>query len=101
MGKRGIMTPEELVELSAKMTQNFLTSFAGVMKGRPPEEQRHLAALCLGRLLGTAYSTDVTRYGTKSAREFMSQTLLVATGCAKLTGADPDFTIVVIDKEAK
>jgi glycerol uptake facilitator-like aquaporin len=93
------MTSEELIKLSSGLTEEFLTSFTRVMKGMANEDQRQLAAICLGKLLGTAYATDVQRSGANAARDLMVRIMSLATGCAKLGGADPDFSFAIIERK--
>lgn len=93
------MTPEELVTKSGKLTTEFIKVIAEAMKEMPDLEQSQLASLCIGKLLGTAYSTELDRYGREAARKFAVRTMLVATGCAQMTGAEPDFRFAVIEKE--
>ena len=92
------MTLEELVSLSATITDKFHGLFRDAMKGTSEDDQRQLAALCLGKLLGVAYSTDVERNGPEAARRLITQILMLATGCAQMTGADPDFRFAIIEK---
>lgn len=93
------MTPEEIVAKSGELTSGFIQVIANTMKGMPERQQSQLASLCIGKLLGTAYSTELDRNGKEAARELAVRTMLVATTCAQVTGASPDFRFAVIEKE--
>ena len=93
------MTPEELVAKSGELTNEFIKAIAKTMKGMPDLEQSQLASLCVGKLLGTAYATELDRHGREAARTFAVRTMLMATGCAQMSGAEPDFRFAVIEKE--
>lgn len=93
------MTIEEQVEMSSKIVREFHDVFNANMKGTAEQDQRQVASLCLGKMLGAAYSTDLERNGPENARRFISQLLMLATSCAQMSGADPDFNFAIIEKK--
>lgn len=93
------MTPEEIVAKSGELTEEFVKTFSKVMKGLPDLQQSQLASLCIGKLLGSSYATELDRNGREDARAFAVRTMLVATTCAQVAGAEPDFRFAVIEKE--
>lgn len=90
------MTEAELIKKSGELTREFINIIRSTTS--VPAEQRALALVAIGQLLGSAYATDVAAHGRDRAREWITKLLTGATACARIAGADPDFSFAIIEK---